>query len=301
MEIRFFEVGVGAAALVLVGAALQGALGQQSDEAEAKAQQAKCISNMRILGSAFQLYLGDHDDAAPLSVPRAGGQYASSRQFTAPSARMEEMARGAGWLWAAYPYIMSRSALLCPSASSTEPLQKEPGATSGPIETSYTYNGLLHAFPSPGIEAPAELTVFWEGWGDTYDPRTYGSNPQLNCHDGSPPCIYAGTQGPSGLMFRPRGTMWIHNGGFNSTYADSHAKWKRVGAQVSPAEAGPPFTDYRVDPFTGYDENGKPGWYWEFEMHPLMFAPDFDFHWGKRDSATNPVPKPRSLKSLSTN
>jgi hypothetical protein len=300
MKIQFYEVGLCAGALLILGAGLQGAYGQSSEDAKAKAAQANCLSNVRQLGTSFLLYASDYDDVAFLSVPMDKGQYAPLRQYPTPTTFSGAEALGSGWLHGIYPYIMSRSMLVCPTAKKLDVSQEESERESRAFETSYAYNGLLHAFPGSKIVAPAELTVFWEGWGDTYDPRSYGANPQLLCHDGSPPCIYAGTQGPASVMFAPLGSMWIHNRGFNRTFADSSAKWQRAGAQTTEDSPGPPFTDYRVDPFTGYDEDGKPGWYWQHDLHPMVFAPDYDFG-GHRVTSTQVVkPEPQRLRGVSS-
>lgn len=300
MKFSFVEVGVGTLAMMAAAVAIQGAVGQGTPDAEARAQQGTCLSNLRHLGTAFHLYLGDFDDVAPLSVPTVNGQFAPLQQFPAPTGRRYEP-RGYGWAAALWPYTLDKSVFVCPASKKLEVEESQVGPNPRVLETSYAYNGLLHSLSAAYFVAPAELTTFWEGWGVTFDPRFYGANPQLNCHDGSPPCVFAGAQGPNSIMFRPHGTMWIHNSGFNSSYADSHAKWTRVGAQVTSKSAGPPYTDYRVDPFTGYDENGIPGWYWQHNMHPLIFSPDFDFDWTKRDADRHAMPVPNGLTRMSVN
>jgi hypothetical protein len=300
VKISLVEVGVGTLAMLMAGAAIQGSVGQVAPDEEAKAQQSTCLRNLRSLGLAFQLYVGDFHDVAPLSVPNANGQYAPLRQFPAPiGQRYEPM--GSGWVHALRPYTLDKSVFVCPASKKLEVEDSQVGQSPRVLETSYAYNGLLHALNAAKFVAPAELTTFWEGWGDTFDPRYYGANPQLNCHDGSPPCVYAGVQGPTSIMFQPHGTLWIHNSGFNSAFADTHTKWTRVGAQVTPGSAGPPYTDYRVDPFTGYDDKGIPGWYWQHNLHPLIFAPDFDFDWRRHDAERHAIPVPQTLKRLSAN
>jgi len=297
VKLSFVEVGVGTLAVMAAGVTIQGAVSQGPPDAEAKVQQSTCLSNLRHLGIAFQLYLGDFNDVAPLSVPAVNGQFAPLQQFPAPiSQRYEPM--GSGWAHALRPYTLYKSVFVCPASKKLEVEDSQVGQSPRVLETSYAYNGLLHALNAAKFVAPAELTAFWEGWGDTFDARFYGANPQLNCHDGSPPCVYAGVQGPTSMMFQPHGTMWIHNSGFNSAFADTHTKWTRVGAQVTPDSAGPPYTDYRIDPFTGYDESGIPGWYWQHHMHPLIFSPDFDFNWSKRDADGRAMPTPQSLTRL---
>jgi hypothetical protein len=58
---------------------------------------------------------------------------------------------------------------------------------------------------------------------------------------------------PNGVMFVLDGPIWIHSNGALFAHADGSAKWRRLGAQIAPAH-----TDWRVDPYTGYDANGYP-------------------------------------------
>ena len=72
-------------------------------------------------------------------------------------------------------------------------------------------------------------------------------------------------------MFNLDGTAWVHSGGMNFTLADGHSKWRRVGAQLSPAD-----TDYRIDPQNRYDNNGFPANYWWDGCHAWLFRPDYE-------------------------
>ena len=53
--------------------------------------------------------------------------------------------------------------------------------------------------------------------------------------------------------------------------ADGSAKWRRLGAQLAPAP-----TDWRTDPYTQYDAQGRPAVYWYDGCNPLLFRPDYD-------------------------
>ena len=65
--------------------------------------------------------------------------------------------------------------------------------------------------------------------------------------------------------------MWIHQQGAVFVLADGSAKWRRLGAQLAPAH-----TDWRIDPYTQYDAQGRPAQYWYDNCNPWLFRPDYD-------------------------
>ncbi|MCH8273905.1 MAG: hypothetical protein IH851_03870 [Armatimonadetes bacterium] len=197
------------------------------------------------------------------------------------------------WPNAVYPYVQNWAIYSC-----DKPRKKRLNADyeqprRGPVTVSYTYNGLLHAFPHSEIAYPGELPVIWEGLGDVAVLGFATTQPTLICDIPGLPCRFQSVAGPHSILSVPLGTMYIHSKGTNMAHADTHAKWRRVGAVISPKSAGPPFTEWDFDPFTGYDEGGNPGWYWAYGIHPWLFRPDNTF-----DPADYPTPgdvRPRPL------
>lgn len=257
--------------------------------AKEKAKQTSCLSNNRQWGSAFHLYLGDHDDTYPLamSINQAAGTYRWNFNHAVPhnwrvslgTQYDEEMKTH--WSNAIKPYIENYGIYACPSGPEfrIDGVNFNEGGPR-PRGVAYTYNGLLHTYNASGIVSPAELIILWEGRGKANVLGFALSSPTLRCDfpvTSTTPCIYRPQTLPSGAMFVLRGTAWIHNRGLNCTFGDSHAKWRRVGAQVTPGSPGPPFTDWRVDPFTGYNLQGFPGWYWWDGWHAWLFRPGYDF------------------------
>ncbi|MFZ4507885.1 MAG: hypothetical protein ACOYON_09345 [Fimbriimonas sp.] len=59
----------------------------------------------------------------------------------------------------------------------------------------------------------------------------------------------------------------------NMAFADGSAKFRNVGGNING------MTDFRKDPYSQYDANGKPhsGWFDSNYCHALLFSPDFDF------------------------
>jgi prepilin-type processing-associated H-X9-DG protein len=63
------------------------------------------------------------------------------------------------------------------------------------------------------------------------------------------------------------------NEGSNFALADGHAKFRRLGAELGTGD-----TDWKTDPYTGYDDEGKPGSFWWDGCHPWLFRPDYEFN-----------------------
>jgi hypothetical protein len=104
------------------------------------------------------------------------------------------------------------------------------------------------------------------------------TNPSLRCDNPNLPCRYFSCVGgappnpyPLGVMFALDGAMWVHQQGAVFVMADGSAKWRRLGAQLAPAH-----TDWRTDPYTQYDAQGRPAQYWSDGCNPWLFRPDYD-------------------------
>jgi prepilin-type N-terminal cleavage/methylation domain-containing protein/prepilin-type processing-associated H-X9-DG protein len=257
--------------------------------AKEKAKQTSCLSNNKQMGTSFQLYITDYDDRYPMAYGTMSNGTAWRWNFWHAVPHNWRADQGAAyaeemkyhWSNSIYPYIQNWGIYACPSGPETRlaVTYVQPAGTPMPRPATYAYNGILHTFNASGIVSPAELIVSWEGRGKAQVLGFALSSPALVCTSTSDPtpCIYRPGAAPSGAMFTLSGTAWIHNRGLNAAFCDSHAKWRRVGAQVTPGSPGPPFTDWRVDPFTGYDNNGFPGWYWWDGFHAWLFRPGYDF------------------------
>jgi prepilin-type N-terminal cleavage/methylation domain-containing protein len=249
--------------------------------AKEKAKQTSCLSNTRQWGSALHLYLGDHDDTYPLAMSHdQSGNYRWNFFHAVPDnwrvslgvQYAEEMKTH--WSNATSPYIQNYGIYACPSGPEVRLAVNYNEGGPRPRQVGYTYNGLLHAYNASGIISPSELITMWEGRGKANVLGFALTNPTLICTNISDPtpCLYRPSNLPQGAMFVVDGTMWIHNRGINATFGDSHAKWRRVGAQITPQD-----TDWRVDPYTGYNIQGFPGSYWWDGFHAWLFRPGYDF------------------------
>lgn len=257
-------------------------------QAREKARQVSCLSNTKQLGLGFMMYVQDYDETYPLGFGRSLTN---------------------GWLWnfnhavpqnwrplaptdhrlACYPvhwgnstqaYIKNLDLLACPSGTNVNITSDVPVVP--PARVAYTYNGLLMQYPIAGVASPAQLPMLWEGRGKANVIGFALSNPALRCDGNMDPnsCRYQPAStgctstftGTFSAMFVLSGTMWVHNGGANFTLADGHSKWRRLGATLSPGN-----TDWRNDPYTGYNAAGFPGFYWWDGCHAWLFRPDYNF------------------------
>lgn len=210
-----------------------------------------------------------------------------------------------GWANAIYPYVQNRGIYSCPSGPEKQRTNgradtgglisdyASPNRDAKPALVAPTYNGLLHGWNSSGIVNPAELNVFQESMGKVNVVGFAMGNPQIRCQTTASPCIYIPYSGtgncpygrPSDYNFGtrpnlsyPGGSYWVHSRGANWSFADTHAKWRRLGANWLPGNNGPtPYTDWSTDPGTGYDEKGFSGYYWTDGCWTWLSRPDYDF------------------------
>ncbi|MCH8274250.1 MAG: hypothetical protein IH851_05620 [Armatimonadetes bacterium] len=271
--------------------------------------QTQCVSNMKQLGQGTHLYTEDHDGYYPLAMTansrtrawRVGllrdgsdlGEFPHNWRPSQDEVRWYENLTH--WTNAVYPYVQNYGIYACPVSSERDrvdrgvPSSEYASPNVNPRNVSYTYNGFLHMFPNSGIVEPAQLPVLWEGHGKTQIIGFGLHNPALRCTTLDEPCIYRRGGPPCGLMFgsaerysNPGGSYWVENKGQNWTMADTHVKWRRLGVHIANkgtglTSPGPPYTDWRVDPFTGYNDEGFAAWYWSDGCHSLLFRPDYDF------------------------
>jgi len=261
-------------------------------QAKEKAKQTQCLSNLNQLGKSLALYLSDHDDTYPLSFTNNGSQWLYLNYHPVPNdwnrSDSDAMQSQYGMFWAnsLFAYVQNWAVYECPSGVELQlsgvNYSQSNWDEQRPRRIGYNFNGLLHAYNASGIANPAELITVWEGRGKV-NTLGYGLvNPFLVCNAGvGARCLFTPADLPQGGMFTPARTMWIHNKGVQASFADTHSKWRRVGAQWSNSPSGgQPYTDWRVDPFTGYYALGIPSNYWQVSDgtgHAFLFRPNYDF------------------------
>ncbi len=260
-------------------------------QARDKARQTTCTNYTKQIGLGSMMYINDYDETFPLGFGRAGGtgQYLWNFYHAAPYNWRPSVPPSdpryasylVHWSHTLQPYMKNYGLYECPSCPPKRlniPDYNTPQAP--PAKVAYTYNGLLHALTQARVAHPSKLPLFWEGRGKASVEGFALTNPALMCTDATRPCQYfsctygnPGNAYPTGAMFVLDGPMWIHSNGALFVHADGSAKWRRLGAQIAPAN-----TDWRVDPYTGYDSQGYPGYYWWDGCNPWLFRPDYEFN-----------------------
>lgn len=260
-------------------------------QAREKARQASCLSNNKQFGLGLMMYTQDYDETYALGAvkgPTLGWMwnynlpvpYDSDPTYPAGSDKYE--AAKIHWGNTIYPYTKNNQILTCPSS----PAILRPGyeahytGVTVPPGVSYTFNGLLSSYSMAGVATPAGLPMLWEGRGNVSWKGWALTNPNLICADSTQACVYKpysatcsqSTNGSTSAGFTLNGSLWIHSQGAVFTMADGHAKWRRLGATLSPGN-----TNANVDPYTGYDTSGNPAYVWWDGCHIWLFRPDAQF------------------------
>jgi prepilin-type N-terminal cleavage/methylation domain-containing protein/prepilin-type processing-associated H-X9-DG protein len=180
-------------------------------QAREKARQVSCLSNMRQMGTAFQMYWQDYD-------------YASIRDTT------WEPNQNGGWCWNGWlqPYIKNEQIFMCPSHG----IPRNRSWFSTPYDENLEYRGKSYGIsvygavvstaiqPASGpivswnvetLKYPAERILIYEvvandgtGWGDNAW------------------WVYDGVTGPE-----TRRLAFRHNDGMNTIFFDGHVKWHK--------------------------------------------------------------------------
>ncbi|HXG24020.1 MAG TPA: prepilin-type N-terminal cleavage/methylation domain-containing protein, partial [Chthonomonadales bacterium] len=145
-------------------------------QARDKARQASCLSNAKQLGLGALMYAQDYDEKFSLSAgwhPTLGwltGYYLGIPPNWRPNSSPARINGYAGsWANVLQPYIKNWGIYVCPSSSPFRIGGSWAADYANPVvpfqSSSYTYNGLLHAFSMAGVNLPAEVPLFWEGNG----------------------------------------------------------------------------------------------------------------------------------------
>jgi prepilin-type N-terminal cleavage/methylation domain-containing protein/prepilin-type processing-associated H-X9-DG protein len=234
-------------------------------QARDKARQATCVSNMKQIGLAMNMYVQDYDETFPIT-PWDGQEFGSGWDFTGPSYITRFI-----WISQYAPYIKNKGVWVCQSdpnpqhwSSGYDIAPGDDHIWSIPTPSSYGVNMELHPMvATPGKEAECEGCP----WFNNGRPRTLASIPTpaatYAVADSSGPNMEswwvdrhprfanwerfysrAGTGGGLALQTHPQlaqgDNVKRHLGGSVIVYADGHAKWQRW----SNVCAGIPSYDY---------------------------------------------------------
>jgi prepilin-type N-terminal cleavage/methylation domain-containing protein len=263
-------------------------------QAKESAKSASDLSNVKQMGLAAAMYATDYDDLLPLGhgINDATGQsgynyykYVPEDWPTAPSPP-ERVAYSKSFVNnTIQPYVKNDDIHASPGMADylyASTLVVAPGKKKG--VTTYAYNGFLHQYNSTAIADVAKLPQWTEANGNRRGVGVGFANPALDCPTNNSPCFYkprisSGCQagnGAYGFAYTKydsaNSSYWMYKRGANWGFADSHAKFRRLGATISPNH-----TDWRTDPYTLYNALGNAGYFWWNGCHAWLFRPDYDF------------------------
>jgi prepilin-type N-terminal cleavage/methylation domain-containing protein len=258
-------------------------------QAKLAAKKTADLSNLKQMGTATQIYMGDSDDLCPLEagwdltgsfwnynsralVPADfSSAAADNRSFSATSLPNNSI----------YPYTKNYDMMLMPGASTDyQPLNAS--YFTNPVKkfatTTYAFNGLLSAFSTTGVASIATTPIWWPGFSQAANKGWSYANPWLACGTASSACTFvpnngatcaSGNGGTSGMGTNTQGTAWCFGKGQNWAYADGHAKYKNgMGTQLSN-------TNPKVDPWATYNAQGIPLSAYNDGCHTPLFRPDY--------------------------
>jgi len=207
--------------------------------ARAQAQKTTCLSNLRQIGMAVQMYLQDHDERYPQSK-----QTEAQPQVADASGKIDDPDYGSVFAMllpytghggsSAEDQLFRQRLFACPS----DPLPFDPFCLTkynpgGPAVISYLVNGyFVWGLAEASIGRPAETIYIAERRSET----EAGVAPF--CDDIYHPWFYPDTNrtAPTNEMDELTGAIAAHrhNGGSNYVFADGHAGWKRFSQTFSP-------------------------------------------------------------------
>lgn len=251
-------------------------------QAREKARQTSCTSNLKQMGNAFMMYIQDNDECHPMAFAQYNGAWYWNYWHRVPfdwagPTALRQVMGAEHWSGSLQPYIKNLQVYACPSGIENQNVYGAAAiaaALKPPAHVTYTYNGELHTYPLAGVTTPAGLILAYEGLGKTQVVGGALTAPALICDQPNKPCMYqpcggSGNGSASAWFGMQGGPATVHTGGQNFVMDDTHAKWRRVGAAISPAD-----TDYNTDPWTGYDSSGYPQYMWTDGCHMWLFRPD---------------------------
>jgi prepilin-type N-terminal cleavage/methylation domain-containing protein len=260
-------------------------------QAKESAKAASDLSNTKQMGLAVAMYTTDYDDVMPLGhgiydpTGQQGYNYNKyvPHDWASPPNNVMRPAFSQTFVGNSIePYTKNGQIQAAPGMAETfyDPLAvavKKKGTTT------YAYNGFLHAYNSTAINTVAMLPLWTEANGNRVGVGLGFANPALDCPVFNSPCMYIAAtstcavgNGGYGYAYTKfdsaNSSYWMYKRGANWTLADSHAKFRRLGATLAPNN-----TDWRTDPYTQYNSLGNAGYFWWNGCHAWLFRPDYDF------------------------
>jgi prepilin-type N-terminal cleavage/methylation domain-containing protein/prepilin-type processing-associated H-X9-DG protein len=193
----------------------------------AKARATSCLSNIRQLGFAIQMYTTDHDEGYPCSC---------MAMMMAPDPQY--------WVDNVVPYVKSKTMLRCPQDNSE--LWND---LMTPRRTSYGFNSYFEPVQAPyngiklaAVACPEECILLGEvndTWMDMMiNPMYWGDQPKVT--DG----VMQMMEWDMGMGQPMSAEMHRHHAVSNYSFADGHARAMQFGATFKQTGMMPPAIDH---------------------------------------------------------
>ena len=216
-------------------------------QAREKARQTSCLSNLKQLGTATQLYIDDYEETYPPAglcnyedALGIGDSGYPCRNFKTALYRPETY-HGAYWTWmdSIFPYVKNLSLYTCPSAPKKASsyginmAMTNTGCVGSYQEnyvTPYIVNGPSASVPTISqsqIPATAKLVMYLDALVFSDGSTQYGSMQMF------PYLIYQTSDYKKSNFGSSTTVANRHNGGVNITFADGHAKYYKCSGAVS--------------------------------------------------------------------
>jgi prepilin-type N-terminal cleavage/methylation domain-containing protein/prepilin-type processing-associated H-X9-DG protein len=206
-------------------------------QARDKARQTACISNMRQMGNALNMYLQDYDETfhkgAAMQSPAVNG--------FGPSTAARPIEGWDNWPWFYGPYVKNVGIFDCPTSPDTAAQQLVPAGWENDGNYAYNYSGLTRDQGTPPrslaeIDQPADTFVFFDSGDAQVREGTNNWTGLLEELDLNLGC----DANPISGRYTKESAL-RHAGRCNMTFADGHAKsidWStlltRKGDNVAP-------------------------------------------------------------------
>jgi len=216
--------------------------------AKERARQLTCLANMRQLGGALRLYLDDNSDCMPYQgrPPEENGPSTLAVRGGVLGDVAAALARHPNWATSLYMYTKNRKIFACPSGRVLGcPLWPNcPGAAGGhwacpttQTKMTYMFNGIAIGKLMSACRHPARTAILRElntisaiPWLRPSPPHVDGAYPDVPPNYGT---VYDVSYG---WVYR------MHFTGSNFTFADGHAKFRKV--MSVPTQASDPFWNF---------------------------------------------------------
>jgi len=250
-------------------------------QAKVAAKKAATLSNLKQLGTAFNIYTADNDDVLPLAHSiRANGTHRWSTVHPTPNGSIASgwddpliMSQVANqWASSMYPYMKNWDILTSTSQNQVSIPGEVFTNTVKAIAVGSTFNGFLHTYSMTSVNSPSVVPLIWSGTGNTALIGRSASNPALTCTS-TGPCVFnpggppqAGLAAGNMSAFFGYGNytggyhVWTFgnnhtSGGVVFARVDSSAKYQRVGIALDPnvnvAADKDPYALVRTTPIEG--------------------------------------------------